>query len=666
MTHSITVSAKLTVAVTASPNPATVGQTVTLTGTTSGGVAPVTCGWNFGDGSASGSGCSTTHTYATAGTFSAAVTATDVLGVTASNSLQVTVGTGLAATISSVTPSPSEIGVSVSFTATVTGGTAPFSFTWNFGDGSTTGTGNPTTHTYAAAGTFSVTVSVTDSASHTATSSSVSLVVNARLAVSAAASPNPTDAGVPVSFTATPAGGVGAVSCAWTFGDGGTASTCSATHTYAAAGSFTATVTATDSLSVTASASVTPVTVNAGPTVDFTFAPSNPQTGQSVTFTATTTGGTNPFTFSWNFGDGSPAGSGNPATHAYVIAGNFTVTVQAADSLGASATASHMVSVTQAVARVTIITTLSAVSIPVGGSVTDSATLFGNTASAGGTVVYNLFSTGDCSGTSTAISNVTVTNGLVPNSSARTFNVTGVFGWNALYSGDAHNTSARSSCEPLTVVVVSAHPANLTFSGFDLDDFENGAGQLQVFVNGHLVIDVPAGLNHLSGTGDYIPYMNTWVKFGPFDITSFVVQGQNTIVFKDPLMSHFGLVRNVTITQDATILLRVPGASAVFPGHSVTFTFSVPPLVITSFTISAQTANVDQNLTLTATHTGGTAPFKCTFSFGDGESATVIGSASTCSATHDYDFSGTFTVTVTVRGASTSDKVSARLTITVQ
>jgi len=243
---------------------------------------------------------------------------------------------------------------------------------------------------------------------------------------------------------------------------------------------------------------------------------------------------------------------------------------------------------------------------------------------------------------------------------AGTATVTGTYG------GDSTHNASSGSSNAITVSSTTGKPVLLTFSGYDLDDFENGVGQLQVFVNGHLVIDVPAGLNHLSGTGDYIPYMNTWVKFGPFDITSFVVQGQNTIVFKDPLMSHFGLVRNITITQDATILLRVPGVSVVFRGHSVTYTFSVPPLVITSFTVSAQTPNVDQNLTFTAAHTGGTAPFKCTFSFGDGESSTIIGSASTCSATHDYDFSGTFTVTVTVRGASTSDKVSARLTITVQ
>src|SRR5437879_13468512 len=70
----------------------------------------------------------------------------------------------------------------------------------------------------------------------------------------------------------------------------------------------------------------------------------------------------------------------------------------------------------------------------------------------------------------------------------------------------------------------------LTFNGFDLDDFDNGVGQLDVLVNGQLVADIPAGLNHLTGTGDYKPYQGVAVDFGPFDITSLLVTGQNTIL----------------------------------------------------------------------------------------------------------------------------------------
>jgi len=212
----------------------------------------------------------------------------------------------------------------------------------------------------------------------------------------------------------------------------------------------------------------------------------------------------------------------------------------------------------------------------------------------------------------------------------------------------------------------SGNPVLLTFKGFDLDDFDNGVGQLQVFVNDHLVVDIPAGLNNLTGSGDYVQYEKTWVNFGPFDITGFVVQGQNTIVFKDlNPFDHFGLVRSVMIVQGNTLLLQVPGARGVYPGHSVVFTFSVPPLVITSFTVSNAKPVVEQQVTFTATYTGGTAPFRCFFSFGDFEFASVIGINGICSVTHDYDYNGTFRALVIIKGASTSDLQLARLTITV-
>jgi hypothetical protein len=102
----------------------------------------------------------------------------------------------------------------------------------------------------------------------------------------------------------------------------------------------------------------------------------------------------------------------------------------------------------------TIATVLSATTITVGGSVTDSATLTGGF-SAGGSVTYNLFSGGTCTGIPTVVSTVTVTAGVVPSSAAQTFASTGSFSWNAVYSGDANNNGATSACEPLTVIRAS-------------------------------------------------------------------------------------------------------------------------------------------------------------------------------------------------------------------
>src|SRR5207249_6044225 len=79
--------------------------------------------------------------------------------------------------------------------------------------------------------------------------------------------------------------------------------------------------------------------------VPFTHAPSSPVVGQIVTFTATTVDGTAPYTYSWNFGDGTTA-AGSSATHAYTSASTYTVQVTASDSAAHTATKSKSVVVT--------------------------------------------------------------------------------------------------------------------------------------------------------------------------------------------------------------------------------------------------------------------------------------------------------------------------------
>ena len=98
-----------------------------------------------------------------------------------------------------------------------------------------------------------------------------------------------------------------------------------------------------------------------------------------------------------------------------------------------------------------ISTSLSSFVVTAGGSVSDTATLAGVTSSAGGTVTYSYFSGSSCKGSATVVSTVTVTNSVVPASSAATFSVVGSYSWDAVYSGDPNNGAATSPCEPLVV-----------------------------------------------------------------------------------------------------------------------------------------------------------------------------------------------------------------------
>ena len=149
----------LTASFTESLSNSVVGQTVSFTGSGSGGTAPYNYAWNFGD-SSTGSGSSASHVYQTAGVYTVVLTVTDAAGhvVSATNTVTVTLPLSASFTYSPSNPAPL---TNIQFTATATGGTAPYNYSWDFGDG-TTGTGAAATHSYLLPGTYTVTLTVVD------------------------------------------------------------------------------------------------------------------------------------------------------------------------------------------------------------------------------------------------------------------------------------------------------------------------------------------------------------------------------------------------------------------------------------------------------------------------------------------------------------------------
>ena len=110
--------------------------------------------------------------------------------------------------------------------------------------------------------------------------------------------------------------------------------------------------------------------------------------------------------------------------------------------------------------QVTITTQLSATSTKVSTAVHDSATLNGATANAGGSVTYNVYANNTCSGTPVFTSSQTVTNGIVPMSANFTATSTGTYNWQAVYSGDANNTTAKNDCGSEVLVVTKGESEN--------------------------------------------------------------------------------------------------------------------------------------------------------------------------------------------------------------
>jgi PKD repeat protein len=158
----------LTASFTASLSNPVVGQTISFTGSASGGASPYSYAWNFGDLS-TGSGSPVSHGYQTAGVYTAVLTVTDATGHVATASNTVTVTSPLSASFTYSPSNPAPL-TNVQFAAAATGGTGPYSYSWNFGDG-TTGTGASATHSYLLPGTYKVTLTVVDANGLTTTAS---------------------------------------------------------------------------------------------------------------------------------------------------------------------------------------------------------------------------------------------------------------------------------------------------------------------------------------------------------------------------------------------------------------------------------------------------------------------------------------------------------------
>jgi PKD repeat protein len=361
----------ITSPVTATPNPAVVGQPVQFTvAAVDPDSDPLKISWNYGDGSGDSNA---THSYSATGSYTAVATVDDGNGGTVTSSVTVTIN-----------PAPPRITVPLAAYPNITspGQTVvfalsavspsgnPLNVTYNYGDGTS---GTVERHVYANAGWYGASAIITDAKTGASVvSSAVVLVADQAPVINTQlhAWPSTASVGQSVLFTIAASDPDGdQIVVNWDYGDGTSGSV--ENHTYSSPGTYIVAAIVSDgkgglAVSTTIvtvsgsgdgsnpSAPLPPPQVVAGPVTPSDHAPfitsqvhaypSTAAPGQNVLF-AVGVSDPDPVTVTWNYGDGT---NGNVEHHTYSEAGSYAVVATVTDSKGNSNVSSTVVLVADA------------------------------------------------------------------------------------------------------------------------------------------------------------------------------------------------------------------------------------------------------------------------------------------------------------------------------
>lgn len=283
-----------------------------------------TYSWNFGDGNSSNS-ANPTHTYATDGTYTVVLSASNACGTSTSSQTITVISLPQA-----------------SFTATNTSGCAPLSvqftstssansntFNWNFPGGtpSSSNEQNPVV-SYNTPGNYSVTLTVGNAAG-TATATQTNYVQVSNLPNAAFSSNVNNNLAIFTNASS------GSTSYNWNFGDGTNANDTNPTHIYLADGVYTVVLTATNACGTNTFTQT--VSITTPPTAAFSASATNGCAPFTVQFSNQSSA--NAQNYAWTFPGGSPASSNeqNPIT-TWTAPGTYTVTLTVSNGAGSSST----------------------------------------------------------------------------------------------------------------------------------------------------------------------------------------------------------------------------------------------------------------------------------------------------------------------------------------
>jgi hypothetical protein len=377
-------------------------QSVSFTASVSGGTAPYTYNYQFGQAGASVSLSSSLATNSTTHAYTAPSNASYEANLTVTDSAAKTAGPShvpvwVYLIDLHATPNPADAGQTVTITADAQGGSggAAYTFFFAYGDGAKqTATCLATaictvTHAYASSGSYIVTLLLNDTATNSVTNSAqavsvaavLGITVNAPLHAAISSNVTYTDINSPVALTDTASGGTlpylyfNITTGAGTYSNFTNSLPSVLSYTlsgvsYPVAGTYHPTARAGDSVGTSNLSSMGLLVVNSTPVVNLTIyrylgpATSSAYVGEVLTVEAQMTAGTGTpgFSFNISFGGGSfflasctTSGCNVSTTHIYGVAGTYTLRVNVTDSVGVVGTSSAPLTVYNALATPTLV-----------------------------------------------------------------------------------------------------------------------------------------------------------------------------------------------------------------------------------------------------------------------------------------------------------------------
>ena len=366
-----------------SPSSPSVGESVTCSvGLRGDGGAAGSYAWS--GGASSGSGGIYTTSFSTAGSKTISVTATNTAG-SDSASTTVTVQASVAApVINSISCSPSSPNVDDDVTCTANlSGSTPDSYAWSGGASNGSGASYSTSFGTSGSKTVSLTVRNTAGSDSSSTTVTVSEAVQAPVIGSISCSPSSPTTDDSVTCTATLSGGT-PDSYAWS---GGASSGSSASYSTSFGTSGSKTVSLTVRNTGGSDSSSTTVTVSEAvqaPVIDsISCSPSSPNVNESVTCTASLSGGTpeDRYGYAWSGPIGTSAGFSASYSTSFGTSGSKTISLTVTNTAGSDSSSTKVT--VQAPAEAPVIDSISCSpsSLNVGDDVTCTATLSGGTPS---------------------------------------------------------------------------------------------------------------------------------------------------------------------------------------------------------------------------------------------------------------------------------------------